>query len=135
MLLCTLCCICLHIKILYTKILQIISGGTAHCCFFLFNGLVFIIIKVLFVGHVFQSRIFVYFKFIEYPYILFLWFLVWVTFFTIYHVDVIISKGYPGGCFFRHVGHPQGVLLLSGRIPQISIRWGFAGTAITFMTM
>ena len=42
------------------------------------------------------------------------------------------------GYFFRQVGHPWGVLLLSGRIPRISIRWGFAGTAAAaavFMAM
>ena len=121
MLLCTLCHMCLHIKLLYTKILQIITGGVSHSCFFLFNGPIIIIIKVLFMGHVFRSGIFIHFKFIEYSYVSFLWFLVWVTFFTIYHLNVIISKGYPGGCFFRQVGHPQGVLLLSGRIPQNSI--------------
>ena len=107
--------------------------GALHCCFFLFNGLIIIVIKVLFVGHIFQSGIFVHFKFIEYPYISFLWSLIWVTFFTIYHVDVIVSKGTMG--FFRHAGHPWGVLLLSGRIPQISIQWGFAGTAVAFMAM
>ena len=111
MLLCTLGCIRLHIKILYTKILQTISRGISHCCFFFFNGLVINIIKVLFVGHVFQSGIFVHLKFVEYPYILFLRFFVGVTFFTIYHVDIIISKGYPGWLFLvdmwaiHRVGH------------------------------
>ena len=71
-----------------------IERGASYCCFFLLNGLIIIIIKVLFVGHIFLSGIFVYFKFIEYPYISFLWFLIWVTFFPIYHVYVIVSKGY-----------------------------------------
>ena len=41
-----------------------------------------------------------------------------------------------GGCFFRHVFHPWVVLLLSRRIPWISIWWDFAGAAAAaFMAM
>ena len=48
----------------------------------------------------------------------------------------LFLKATLGGYFFRQAGHPWGVLLLSGRIPQISIQWGFAGTAAAaFMAM
>ena len=84
-------------------------------------------------GHVFGSGIFVYLKFIQYSHISFSWFFIQVTLFIIYHVDIIFLKATLGGCFFKHVGHPWGVVLLSGRIPQISIQWGFAGAAAAFM--
>ena len=45
----------------------------------------------------------------------------------------LFLKATLGGCFFKHVGHLWGILLL-GRIPQISVLWGLAGvTAATFI--
>ena len=52
-------------------------------------------------GHVFGSVIFIYLKFIQYSRISFSWFFVWVAFFIIYHVDVIVFKGYPGWLFLQ----------------------------------
>ena len=46
----------------------------------------------------------------------------------------LFLKATLGGCFFKQLGHPWGILLLSGRIPQISVLWGLAGdTAAAFI--
>ena len=52
-------------------------------------------------GHVFRSEIFIYLNFIQYSHISFSWFFIWVALFVIYHVDVIVSKGYPGWLFLQ----------------------------------
>ena len=99
-LLCTLGYICLCIKILYAKFSNHKWGNIT---------LPFLSLlwthnyhhQSLFVRHIFWSGIFIHLEFIEHPYISFLWFLVWVTFFTTYHVDVIISEGYPGWLFLQ----------------------------------
>ena len=103
--------------------------GSLHCSFFFFDWFIVIAIKFFFMWHVFVSRIFTYFKFIHYSQVSFFWFFICVTLLIIYHVHVIVLKGYMGGCFFKHVGHLWGVLLLSRRIPQISAWWSLAGTA------
>ena len=52
-------------------------------------------------GHIFGSGIFIYLRFIEHSHVSFSWFFVWVTLFIIYHVDVIVPKGYPGWLFLQ----------------------------------
>ena len=52
-------------------------------------------------GHVFGSGIFIYLEFIQYSHVSCSWFFVWVTLFIIYHVDVNVSKGYPGWLFLQ----------------------------------
>ena len=48
----------------------------------------------------------------------------------------LFLKATLGSCFFKYVGHLQGVFLLSGRIPQISVQWGSVGAAAAaFMAM
>ena len=51
--------------------------------------------------HIFGSRIFIYLKFIQHSHVSFSWFFIQVTLFIIYHVDVVVPKGYPGWLFLQ----------------------------------
>ena len=63
-------------------------------------------------GHVFGSGIFVYLKFIQHSHVSFSWFFVWVTLFIIYHIDVVVPKGYPGWLFLQTCGPSMGCSFL-----------------------
>ena len=59
-------------------------------------------------GHIFGSGIFVYLTFIQYSHVSFFCFFIWVALFIIYHVDIIVFKGYPGWLFLQTCGPSVG---------------------------
>ena len=59
-------------------------------------------------GHSFGSGIIIYLKFIQYSHVSFSWFFIRVALIIIYHVDVIVPKGYPGWLFLQTCGQSMG---------------------------